>query len=232
MAPSITECGSCSKISRSLQVPGSLSSPLQSTYFGLADCLGTNDHFIPVLNPAPPRPRRPEFLTSLIRSSGFIPAPSARLCSRPVRDSGRCGRALAKALRDHAHLVGMGNQSCHFARCNRVMAIESPRFPRIPNSNSTAFPSSYTRPKPDPTSRSSDSRENRSSPAPPEPSCRRQCIRLLRAKTGRLAVVPLWPMPSFFLQWSSSSSPPRSMHAILVHTCTLYLPRGLVVSIE
>ena len=72
MTPSITECGSCSKISRSLQVPGSLSSPLQRTYFGFADCLGTNDHFIPVENPAPPRPRNPEFLTSLMMASGSI----------------------------------------------------------------------------------------------------------------------------------------------------------------
>ena len=62
ITPSITACGSCSKISRSLQVPGSLSSPLHRTYFGLADCLGTNDHFIPVLKPAPPRPRKPGIL--------------------------------------------------------------------------------------------------------------------------------------------------------------------------
>ena len=72
ITPSITECGSCSKINRSLQVPGSLSSPLHSTYFGFADCFGTNDHFIPVLNPAPPRPRSPEFLTSVIMSSGCM----------------------------------------------------------------------------------------------------------------------------------------------------------------
>src|SRR5437870_3855772 len=56
ITPSITACGSCSKMSRSLQVPGSLSSPLQRMYLGLGDCLGTNDHFKPVLNPAPPRP--------------------------------------------------------------------------------------------------------------------------------------------------------------------------------
>ena len=74
ITPSITACGSCSKISRSLQVPGSLSSPLHSTYFGFGDCLGTNDHFIPVENPAPPRPRRPEFFTSLIMASGSIPS--------------------------------------------------------------------------------------------------------------------------------------------------------------
>src|ERR1035438_10875211 len=69
MTPSITACGSCSKISRSLQVPGSLSSPLHRTYLGFADCLGTNDHFIPVENPAPPPPRRPALLTPLIIAS-------------------------------------------------------------------------------------------------------------------------------------------------------------------
>src|SRR5712691_1750792 len=68
--PSITACGSCSKINRSLQVPGSLSSPLHRTYFGFADCLGTNDHLIPVLKPAPPRPRNPEFFTSGLRGGG------------------------------------------------------------------------------------------------------------------------------------------------------------------
>ena len=40
IAPSMTACGSCSKIRRSLQVPGSLSSPLHRTYFGLARLLG------------------------------------------------------------------------------------------------------------------------------------------------------------------------------------------------
>src|ERR1700753_348223 len=70
MTPSITEWGSCSKIRRSLQVPGSLSSPLVSTYLGLADCLGTNDHFKPVGKPAPPRPRRFEAFISLMMPSG------------------------------------------------------------------------------------------------------------------------------------------------------------------
>ena len=45
MVPSMTACGSCRKRTWSLQVPGSLSSPLTRTYLGLSDCLGTNDHF-------------------------------------------------------------------------------------------------------------------------------------------------------------------------------------------
>ena len=46
-----------------MNVPGSLSSALQAMYFGFGDFLSTNCHFIPVGNPAPPRPRRPDALT-------------------------------------------------------------------------------------------------------------------------------------------------------------------------
>src|SRR5664279_1714535 len=75
ITPSITECGSCSKISLSLHVPGSLSSPFTSTYFGLSDCFGTNDHFIPVGKPAPPRPRRLEaFISAITQSAPFSSA--------------------------------------------------------------------------------------------------------------------------------------------------------------
>ena len=33
---------------------------------------GTNDHFTPVGNPAPPRPRRPEAFTTSITSAGVM----------------------------------------------------------------------------------------------------------------------------------------------------------------
>ena len=56
--PSINWCGSFSISSRSLQVPGSLSSAFTTMYFGLGDVRGTKLHFMPVGNPAPPRPRR------------------------------------------------------------------------------------------------------------------------------------------------------------------------------
>src|ERR1035438_916895 len=44
ITPSITACGSCSKISRSLHVPGSLSSPLHSTYFRSEDLSAARPH--------------------------------------------------------------------------------------------------------------------------------------------------------------------------------------------
>ena len=40
MVPSMTACGSSRKMTWSLQVPGSDSSPLTRTYLGFSDCLG------------------------------------------------------------------------------------------------------------------------------------------------------------------------------------------------
>ncbi len=57
---------------RSLQVPGSLSSALMMTYFGLGEVRGTKLHFRPVGNPAPPRPRSAETFTSSMICSGVI----------------------------------------------------------------------------------------------------------------------------------------------------------------
>ena len=55
-------------MSRSLNVPGSPSSVLQTTYFAPGKERGIKLHFNPVGKPAPPRPRKPEVFTSSITS--------------------------------------------------------------------------------------------------------------------------------------------------------------------
>ena len=69
--PSSIIWGSPSMITRSLKVPGSLSSALQQRYVGLSESFGTKPHLRPVGNPAPPRPLRLESLTNWIRPSGL-----------------------------------------------------------------------------------------------------------------------------------------------------------------
>ncbi len=56
-------------MSRSWQVPGSLSSELQTMYFCIGALRGMNDHLRPVGKPAPPRPRRPEAFTASMTCS-------------------------------------------------------------------------------------------------------------------------------------------------------------------
>ena len=63
-------------MSRSLNVPGSPSSELQTTYFWPGKARGMNDHLRPVGNPAPPRPRSADFFTSAITASGAIFSPA------------------------------------------------------------------------------------------------------------------------------------------------------------
>ena len=57
--PSTSMCGDFCISSRSLKVPGSDSSALQTRYLSIAP-FGRNETFLPIAKPAPPRPRRPE----------------------------------------------------------------------------------------------------------------------------------------------------------------------------
>ena len=67
MMPSMSRCGFFCISSRSLNVPGSDSSALQTRYLSICP-LGMKDIFLPMANPAPPRPRTSE---ARISSSTF-----------------------------------------------------------------------------------------------------------------------------------------------------------------
>ena len=71
MMPSSSMCGLFCMISRSLKVPGSDSSALQTRYLGMSP-LGRKPAFWPIRKPAPPRPRMPELEISSITASGGI----------------------------------------------------------------------------------------------------------------------------------------------------------------
>ncbi len=66
---STIENGSSSMSTRSLNVPGSDSSALQTAKCGCAACAATADHFRPVGKAAPPRPTSFASLSSLITAS-------------------------------------------------------------------------------------------------------------------------------------------------------------------
>ena len=69
--PSMSMCGLFCMSSRSLNVPGSDSSALQTRYLSTST-FGMNEIFLPLGKPAPPRPRRPEAMSSSVTSLGFI----------------------------------------------------------------------------------------------------------------------------------------------------------------
>ena len=66
---------------RSLNVPGSPSSALQTTYLappGLTLAAAARFHLVPVGKPAPPRPRRLHALTSPMMSARLMPSAARR----------------------------------------------------------------------------------------------------------------------------------------------------------
>ena len=69
--PSISMCGLFCISSRSLNVPGSDSSALQTRYFCMSP-FGRKEDLRPAGKPAPPRPRRPEASISATIASGSI----------------------------------------------------------------------------------------------------------------------------------------------------------------
>ena len=76
--PSMSRCGFFCISSRSLNVPGSDSSALQTTYLSMSP-LGMNEAFVPIAKPAPPRPRMPDFWSWARTSSGVMSSARASI---------------------------------------------------------------------------------------------------------------------------------------------------------
>jgi len=75
--PSISRCGFFCISRRSLNVPGSDSSALQQRYLSIVP-LGMKLAFLPIENPAPPRPLSPDSSSSCSTSSGSISVSALR----------------------------------------------------------------------------------------------------------------------------------------------------------
>ena len=79
-APSMIRYGLRTIRVRSLKLPGSPSAPLTTTVPARSALAATVRHFVPVGNPAPPRPRSPDASSSSIVAVG----PRARAASSPA----------------------------------------------------------------------------------------------------------------------------------------------------
>src|SRR6476659_4726351 len=95
-------------IRRSLNEPGSPSAPLTTTVLGnvVERLAATVRHFVPVGNPAPPRPRNPDAsIVSMtasaptdVAASSALPPPAAIQTSREGTGSGSSTRGVVKTM--------------------------------------------------------------------------------------------------------------------------------------
>ena len=90
--PSMSVNGSPSMSMRSANVPLSPSSALQQTNFSSSAHSSTVFHLMPAGNPAPPRPRSPDSVTSATTSAGAISRARRRPARPPWLDSRRAKR--------------------------------------------------------------------------------------------------------------------------------------------
>ena len=139
IVPSMMECGSCRKMRWSLQVPGSDSSPLTSTYFGCWLCLGTNDHFSPVGEAGAAASAQAGGLHLADDPLGGLPeALPQRLVSAKLDILVDVGRALAKAEGEQSHFIGMGDKFGHQSAPSFVLRLSR----RIRRGPCPSFPGS------------------------------------------------------------------------------------------
>src|ERR687892_2107585 len=119
--PSISRCGTRNMISRSLNVPGSDSSALTTRYVGRPVSFARKLAFLPIGNPAPPRPRMFAARISSSTADGSIPRarsswsypPASRYAPIRVR-SASCAPSrtisligTAKLLHDRWDVLGL-----------------------------------------------------------------------------------------------------------------------------
>ena len=135
--PSSTPCGSRSSSTRSMNEPGSPSSPFATTNFSGPGAAAAARHLAAVGKPLPPRPRSPEPSTSASTASGprararstTAQAPSARAFASGEKSPRAMRRVTIASGARHAMRGGAGKG----ARCPRSSSTR-------PGSTSTRTP--------------------------------------------------------------------------------------------
>jgi len=124
ITPSITGADSCSKISRSLHVRAR-SRHRCTTHTSFSRLLGTNNHFIPVENPAPPRPAV-RFLISLMMAPLPFRELSARFVAVQFEITVDVRRTLAEApVTTFTSSDGKPDQPCGLLRCSIPILVQN-----------------------------------------------------------------------------------------------------------